>query len=186
LLFVCTVLLLCGQWVLMRVGGEPYPALLMPAFEGDGGYRAGVVETTRMDVVLVQSDGSQRTFQPSDLFSDFDSSYQRSLALKFLSPTRTQPEARSPDGPRGSLRRLSRQLIPGLHRGQRQRDAPDNQTSLQGWLKSRVVQLLPNQEVTRVEFQWFNELVSVAGDRRRSTQAPLGVFVVSLEADGLR
>jgi hypothetical protein len=57
---------------------------------------------------------------------------------------------------------------------------------LQEWVKRRVARLLPNQDVTRVEFQWFNESVSVVSGRRLSTEAPLGVFVVSLEADGLR
>lgn len=186
MLFACTAVLVCVQFVLMRVASEPYPALLMPAFEGDGGYRGGVVESPRMDVVLVQSDGSRRTFQANELFSDFDSSYQRTLALKFLTPPQTPPETRNADGLRGYLRQLSRRFLPGLHRGQRQRDAPDNLASLQDWLTRRVARLLPDQNVTRVEFQWFNESVSVVGGRRRATQAPLGVFVMSLEADGPR
>jgi hypothetical protein len=185
-LCIFTALLVVGQYTLTRLAGQPYPALVMPAFYGDGGYRGGIVDIPRVDVVLVQSDGSRRTFQADDLLVDFDSSYQGALLSKYLSPPRTEPEARISNGLNGYLRRVSLRLLPGLHRGQRQRDAPDNRASLRGWLKRQVARLLPNQEVQRVEFQWFTETVSVVSGRPRASKAPLGVFVVPLDTDAPR
>jgi hypothetical protein len=154
----------------------------MPFFDGDGGYRRGAVEVPHVEVVLVLADGSRRRFHIKDLLNSFDVGLQGTVALKYLSPLQEQ-EPRSSSGLKGYLRRLALRLLPGLHRGQWQRDDPDNRASLREWLQRRAGELLPDQPVARVEFEWSTQRVSVVDGQRRATLTPLGVFAVPLGTD---
>ena len=171
--------LLCLQYALVETVGEPYPAFMMPGFKGDGGYRDGAVQFSRVDVVFVGRDG-EKVVNQRELLSEYDDSLHSTIMNNFLSPLREDTGPGASEEIKTWRQRLRQRLFPNLHAGARKRTDPRNVASLRQWLTRRSSRIFPQQVSERVEFRWFDEKIRIENGERKESCKPAGIFVVPL------
>lgn len=180
LIFIAAIAVLAAQSVFINRYGEPYPAIMMPGFEGSGGYQEGQVKIVRFEAVFV-ADGEEFSFQPKVLLNEFPISHHGAISESSLKPRLPSPPA-APPSRLGSLRDA---LFPGYAGRRMSRVSPETAASLRNWLQSRGRDLVPGRQVSRVEIRWFRETVQFAtgqfaGDWRETAREPIYTVVVTL------
>lgn len=169
------------QYVVIARVGEPYPAIMMPGFDGTGGAEADSVSSLSVETVFVEANGNSKVLTLRRLFSEIPDSHHHVMALQFFSPG-PQSAADNDAVIRGMRRGLKYRLFPGLHLGRECRDCEANLSSLRSWLQSRASEAFPGQRFTRVEFRWFREVFSLKSEKvpLRCDRVPIGTFEVEL------
>jgi hypothetical protein len=178
IVFVFAAALLIAQSLFIRRYGEPYPAIVMPGFQGSGGYQDGQVELSSYEAVFV-TEGEEFSFPPKVLLEEFPDGHHGAIAFTCLWP-RSEPPQGSERGSR--FARLTDVIFPGYAARRTSRDSPEHIASLQDWLHSRARALLPDRQVSRVEIRWFRERVRVDGSEFHAEREPTGTLLVPLDA----
>lgn len=154
--FAGCVFLLLGQYGLMFLVGEPYPALLLPPFEGSG-YEGHEVSIPKVTVNFLSSGQVVHSCPHYTLLDRLPRSYHRDIAGNVFSPRvqredslwhNKEPRPKSP---------VFFQLFPGFHRANRDHLAGKNLAALQTWLKQRAEKLVPEVTVDTVVIRWDAE-----------------------------
>jgi hypothetical protein len=182
LLFIGVVTLLAIQFVFIKQIGEPYPALTMPGFDGNGGFQDGRVNVVRYEAVFI-TDRGEVTIQPQTLLSQFHDSLHWAIAYNCLSPVPATNLKSPAESPRSLLKRIQKRLLPGYRSGSAHRSSPENIATLQDWLRGRANALLPGHRVSRVEIRWFRETVRLEDGNLVVDGSPAGVLLVPLNGD---
>lgn len=146
------------QYLIAKRLAEPYPAIMMPGFEGARTDSSGAYVLGKADVVVTFRDGTQDSVSLRTAFAGAPSSQFWTVAEGILRP-RLAPAAPSP-GRRRSLARL----LPGYqqfkdHRWYWAGIAPE--TSL--WLEHRLMELFPGRVPVSATVRWFKETVRPSG-----------------------
>jgi hypothetical protein len=177
LIFLAAIAFLAVQRLFIHRFGEPYPAIVMPGFNGDGGYQDGQVKIDRYMAVFV-ADGEEFSFPPKVLLEEFPDSHHGAISY-VLMPRIESPQVVAT----GRLKRLGDAFFPGIAAWRTSRDSPENIGSLKDWLRSRGGGLVPGRSVSRVEFRWFRETVRVDGGWLESEREPIDTLVITLEGE---
>lgn len=178
-LFLITLFLLGIQYALVETVGEPYPGIMMPGFAGNGGYESGTVRVRVMEVVFFDRAGHAHSFSPRELLSDYSDSFHAAMMSYF----RPLPGASAHDDHESGgsrLRRLRQRFLPYLNQGARKRTTPENEASIEEWLRQQTIRLAPGHEIERAEFDWFVDTVQTIDGSLKVRREPAGQFVVHL------
>jgi hypothetical protein len=164
--FVVVAVLLPVQYWIARtsVWGEPYPALIMPAFDGPVTNPDGTIPAGSVAVDVTFADGGVESVSLHTLFAEAPSSHVVVMAQIALKPKPPAPPAR----PAGSWwRELIRQYVaPGLVLSAARRQywsGPDPRTV--AWLRARVQEVFPGRRPAAVTVEWYDETYEWRGDR---------------------
>ena len=113
-LFAVVAVLLPIQFWFARtsVFGEPYPALIMPAFDGLATNPDGKIPAESVSVVVTFADGAVEPMPLRMLFAGAPSSHIMAMAQIALKPEPPRPPARPPDPWWRAL--IKRYVAPGL------------------------------------------------------------------------
>ena len=114
--------------------GEPYPALTMPRFSGTGGHHDDRVDTLRMDVVFVATDGDEIPVSGRTVLADLPESQYTTITWLFLSKIPTESPAAARDRSRAGFRY---RIFSGLNAGWLDRANRENVASLRAWVAQR-------------------------------------------------
>jgi hypothetical protein len=156
ILFAVVAILLPIQFWFAKTNsrGEPYPALLMPAFDGTSSDARGLASGRSVTVTVTFDDGTVEPLPLRRLFARAPSSHILALAEIGLKPKPSPPVgyARSP----GSFRELLKQhVLPGLSLANARRyywSGPEPETV--DWLRARVGELFPGRPARGVRVEW--------------------------------
>ena len=154
-LFAVVVILLPLQFWFARVNpwGEPYPAILLPAFDRVATDADGRVVAESVAIVVRFADGTVEPLPLRALFGRAPNSHILAMAQIALKP-KPAPPAGSKDS---RLREwLKRYLAPGLALGTARRhywSGPDPGTV--SWLRRRVHELFPDRHPSRIGVEWY-------------------------------
>jgi hypothetical protein len=180
LLFVITLFLLGIQYALVETVGEPYPGIMMPGFAGHGGYESGTVRVPVMEVLFFDRAGHAHPFSTRELLSDYSDNFRGPMMDGYFRPL---PDASAHDDHKSGgsrLRRLRQRFLPYLYQGKRKRTTPENEASIQEWLRQQTIRLVPGHEIERAEFDWFVVTVQTIDGAPKARREPAGQFVVHL------
>jgi hypothetical protein len=175
------VALLVAQSLVIHRYSEPYPAIMMPAFPGSGGYRDGRVEISQYEAVFI-TEGETFSFPSKMLLEEFPDSLHGTIAKNALTPRSESPQTAQRTSQIALLRDA---IFPGFGARKTSRDSPENFASLQDWLRGRARVLVPGRLVSRVEIRWFREKVTIAGTKFHTEREPTSTLVIPLNG-GLR
>jgi hypothetical protein len=152
-LFAVVAVLLPIQFWFARTRGEPYPALLLPAFDRVATDADGRVVAESVAIVVRFADGTVEPLPLRTLFARAPSSHIMAMAQIALKP-KPPPAA---EATRSRLRAwLERYVTPGLAPSKARRrywTGPDPRTV--SWLRARVHELFPGRPASRIEVQWY-------------------------------
>ena len=173
-------ILVCGEYLFIPVFGEPYPALMMPGFRTAGGsVDAATFEIRSCDVLVEFGDGTADTVAFAEFVSHLPSSHTGALRQFFIPQSwRRNP----PDDLFGAgFERAFKVLLPGYVLSYANPlfhvDAPVDITR---WVDARASQMFPNQDVSRVRFITYTEILTVVDEEVRRARTDLGEFLVVL------
>lgn len=158
--FLLLVGLLVLQSYVLHKQGEPYPAILAPAFRA--GHRGD--SYTKPLILFSFSDGSVSTLSQTELLDQFPDSHHGAL-MRFFRPL---PEERSE-----RTRRLY-ELFPGCHKGRR--EIRENLPDAWNWFQIQSSRLFRRNDLSTVRVDW--QIVTVADHRKIGTS---GVYEVNRE-----
>jgi hypothetical protein len=154
LLFALVAVLLPVQFWLARVRGEPYPAVLLPAFDRVATDAEGRTVAESVAIVVRFADGSVEPLPLRALFARAPSSHIIAMAQIALKPKEAPPAA---EPPRSALRAwLEGNVAPGLRLGTARRrywSGPEPGTV--SWLRARMHELFPGRRPARIDVQWY-------------------------------
>jgi len=157
---------------------EPYPAILMPAFEQATG-EEGTRSTARPEITVVFTDGEVLDLSAGQLLGPLPRSHWRTTLLAFRPESSGFPWARR--GPRASSPPSGDPLLPGRRIRRRFEDAGHRFASEEAlsWLRRRVERLGGGRPATELRFDWFEETMR-PGEAGPVRGRHLGTFVVDL------
>ena len=173
--FALVVILLPTQYWFARANpwGEPYPALLMPAFEGTQTDGHGRASGESVAIVVSFGDGTVESVPLRTLLARAPSSHIMAMAQIALKPKPSPPVDR-PASPSSLRELLKRHVVPGLPlRAARISywSGPDPLTV--EWLQTRMRELFPGRRAIRVTVDWSVDTYVWQADRwiRQQTRA---------------
>jgi len=160
-LFATVIVLFPFQYWFAKCVTEPYPALLLPGFEGGVFNAAGEVSIEPADVSITFLGGKKQVISLRSLFADAPSSQFHVMAYYALHP--------KPGGvPPANLWSNARwkrvilwRLFSGFTQGKIRRQywsGPEPATI--EWVRGRMKDLFPRQTVERVDVIWYTEIYS--------------------------
>lgn len=175
LIFALAAILLPVQYWFARTNwrGEPYPALLMPAFDRTSRDGRGLASGQSATVTVTFDDGTVEPLPLRRLFARAPSSHILAMAEIGLKPKPSPPvgAARSPE----SFRELLEQhVLPGLSLATARRyhwSGPEPETL--EWLRTRVRELFPGRRARGLRVEWRVDTFVWETDRWARRQAPL-------------
>lgn len=180
-LFAGAILLLAAQTFFIHRYGEPYPAIIMPGFEGSGGYRDGEVTLSRYEAVFV-ADGEEISFPPKVLLNQFPDSLHTTIGRTSIVP----PEATIHHEPKGRSIEILHAIFPGFASRSPSRDSAGFRDSRKAWLKERARALVPGRDVSRVEIRWFLEKIRIVNGQPQATREPQYTLRVDFDGEAAR
>jgi hypothetical protein len=165
-LFVVVVGLLPVQYWIARTSvlGEPYPALIMPAFDGRVTTSDGKIPAESVGVVVTFADGTVEPLPLRTLFARAPSSHIIAMAQIALKPKPPRPLDRPPDPWWRAL--IKQYVVPGLAlRAARTQywSGPDPRTV--AWLRARMQEVFPGRRASEVRVEWYSDTYEWRGDR---------------------
>lgn len=179
LVFFSIPLLYVLQHYINAKWAEPYPGLFLPGFGGSGGYKDGRVHLKRFDVVAIKINGKEQYISSRDWFGEFPDALHSSIAESFFSPVAAPPRSTRSVGGWASTFRAT--VFPGLFPS---RQSPEHMADLRAWVGHRLAAFTEPENVTRVDFRWFECTMTYSrlGDTItvESSAKDAGVFSISL------
>ena len=148
-----TALLGIGAFPLAKLFGEPYPWLIMPGFEGAGGFDGETVRMVEPTFTFHLDDQTERTLGAAQVFAEVNRASLRRLASRF------EPYERAP--PRLAYLVPTR-LFPGFGIAARTPLDPHD-PELFAWLSARARAYEPGARVAAVTVALRERVVDVAG-----------------------
>ncbi|HEU4439428.1 MAG TPA: hypothetical protein VFT36_09255 [Methylomirabilota bacterium] len=143
--------------------GEPYPAILLPAFDRVATDADGRVLAESVTIVVRFADGTIEPLPLRTLFARAPSSHIMAMAQIALKPKPEHP-AEAKDS---RLREwLKRYVAPGLALSTARRhywSGPDPGTV--SWLRARVQELFPDRRPSRIGVEWYVDRYEWQADR---------------------
>jgi len=181
-LFPVLMGLLPLQYYFAKTYAEPYPALLMPAFEGSMADENGTITTHSVDVFIHFDDGTKRRISSGTLLADAPSSHRGAIIKAiFRSHNRTNE---LPDNIWGSVpwkQLIKRHVIPGyVLRMIRMIYLQEAEPQTCTWLRQRIRALYPDRKPVSALFLWYKDSYTVSHARPRRNRKSYGVFEVGL------
>lgn len=175
-LFAAVAVLLPIQFWFARVREEPYPAVLLPAFDRVPTDAGGRVVAESVALTVRFPDGTVEPLPLRTLFARAPSSHIMAMAQIALKPKPGHPPGSTPSRLRAWL---ERHVAPGLApRRARKRYWSGPEPGTVAWLRARVHELFPDREATGVDVQWYVERYAWQADgwtRQRDRTASLHV-----------
>jgi hypothetical protein len=152
--------------------GEPYPALLMPAFDGAATDAQGLVSGESVAITVTFEDGTEKPVPLRTLFARAPSSYIMAMAHIGLKP-KPAPPVEAPIAPSSFRELLKHRVVPGVSLSAARRyywSGPDPRTV--AWLRTRMRELFPGRRAMRVTVDWYVDTYGWNADRwiRRQTR----------------
>lgn len=178
LIFIATITLLAVQTLFISRYGEPYPALVMPAFYGSASYQNGRIRIAQQEAVLV-ADGEQFTFPLRVLLNEIPDSHHGDM--EFLIFRSRSPAA--PVAPAGRWEALKYALFPGYVTRDTSGGLPENLESLRNWLRRRGQALLPGRHLSRLEIRRSVATVRLNETGMETEREPIDKFVVEWDEE---
>jgi hypothetical protein len=174
LLFAAVILWQPIQYLIAVRFGEPYPALIMPAFAGTLVDREGNIRFGDVKCKVLLQDGRTTLLSAYDLLSVAPSAHHGAIMAHMFSP----PAPPIDPWPAGSLKA---RLFPGraLSRIRKTQNILDPQTK--DWLKHRLETIYPGEEPESITFVWYEDVFNVKQVPPKSTQEPVGLREVSFD-----
>lgn len=159
LLFLVLLFALPSHYVVMRLEAEPWPAIVMPSFQGAG--PRDDVYTTRVPEVWVRFEESTHLLLATTrLLNQLPQSHHIQFMLITFSPAaQTSPAAG----------RTSRGAYSGTWVDARKR-----------WLHTRINTLYPDRDVHRVDIVWTEIRREILDGQVRKTTTPLDTLTIRL------
>ena len=167
LVFALVVVLLPTQYWFARANpwGEPYPALLMPAFDGTQTDRHGRVSGESVAIVVSFGDGTTESVPLRTLLAAAPSSHIIAMAQIALKPKPSPPVDR-PTSPSSLRELLKRYVVPGLPlRAARIQYWSEPHPLTVEWLRTRMRELFPGRRAMRVTVDWSVDTYVWQADR---------------------
>ena len=180
-LFAAVVLVFPLQFWFTKHVAEPYPALLLPSFEGAGLDAAGRYATELADVVVIFSDGQSRTIGLRRLFAEAPSSQFEAMSRIGLHPKAGGPPPANLWGRTALERAVPSRLVPGfVLRKTRMYYWAGVDPATVGWLRGRMRELFPERTAVRVDVVWYTQVYTWHDGRRSGERTPVDTVVVPL------
>lgn len=165
ILFLSILLIFPFQLLFVYFFGEPYPALMMPAFAGTEGAKAdGSFESTRTDILIHFTDGQTEQVSQQTLLANIPDSHHGAIMRVMFRPTgESQTSSDDLSGDTALERFIQTYIVPGYVITQ-QRDAfeTETHTETKQWLKQRIHELYPHQTPHAVEFIYYTDTLQYA------------------------
>ena len=178
-IFAAALALFAVQSLFIHRFGEPYPAIVMPGFEGSGAYRARGLEIETYEAAFIAANGGATTVTPRVLLQEFPDSDHAAIGYFALKPTPTQGESAKTVTWLGRVRAA---VFPGFQKRPGSSEYDDRLASLREWLTWRAATLAPGRSISQVEIRWWRENVRVTGGTPQVIQRePIGTLFVELE-----
>ena len=161
LLFATVIVLFPLQYWFAKCVTEPYPALLLPGFEGGPVNAADQVSIETADVSITFFGGKMQVISLRSLFADAPSSQFQVMAYYALYP--------KPGGvPPADLwsnarwkRLIPWRAFPGFTQGKIRRQYWSGvESATVEWVRGKMIDLFPAQTVERVDVIWYNATYS--------------------------
>jgi hypothetical protein len=136
--------------------GEPYPALVLPAFTGTPSDERGLASGESVGITVRFRDGSAEPVPLRTLLGKAPSSHIMAMAHVALKPKPPLPAERAPSSRLRDL--LKRYVVPGLALSAVRRyywSGVDPDTV--AWLRTRVGQLFPGRTPALVMVAWYRD-----------------------------
>jgi len=165
--FALVVVLLPAQYWFARASpwGEPYPALLMPPFDGTRTDRHGRPSGESVAIVVSFGDGTIESAPLRTLLAMAPSGQMMAIAHIALKP-KPPPPLDSPTAPSSLRGFLKRRVLPGLPLRMARMNywsGPDPLTV--EWLRTRMRELFPGRRAMRVTADWYVDTYVWHADR---------------------
>ncbi|MEM8535663.1 MAG: hypothetical protein AAGF95_32840 [Chloroflexota bacterium] len=160
ILFLSILLIFPFQLLFVYFFGEPYPALMMPAFAGTEGAKAdGSFESTHTDILIHFTDGQIEQVAQQTLLANIPDSHHGAIMRMMFRPTEERQAL--PDNVQESTpleHFIKAHIVPGYAITQ-QRDTfqPETHTETKQWLEQRIHDLYPHQTPHIVEFIYYTD-----------------------------
>lgn len=174
ILFLSILLIFPFQLLFVYLFGEPYPALMMPAFAGTEGAKAdGSFESTQTDIIIHFNDGLTEHVAPQTLLAEIPDSHHGAIMRMMFRPT--DERQAPPDDVWGASeleRFIKTQIIPGyVIKQQRGVFEPEAHPDTKQWLSQRIHELYPHRTPDAIEFIYYtNTLQYSRNDLRQNDQ----------------
>ena len=179
LIFIGAIALLIAQSLFISRYGEPYPALVMPAFHGSGCYHDGRLNIVQHEVVFDAS-GQTHTFPLKIVMQEFPDSVHGDVSELIFRLRGTAPQQAAATG---RFDRFLDAVFPGYAARRTCRDQPENVRSLRDWLRRRGEALVPGRQISRVEIRRIVETLDLKEDPPKPNRNLIGTIVVTWEGD---
>ncbi len=144
------VLFILQEVLIYNYISEPYPALRMPSFYGNGINSEGFYEIRSIDIEIDFGDGDYLMLTPRNFFFNAPSSHHWALVSKFQ-PTNEIEGIR----PYERLEFL-KPILPGffISRNRSYYEIQNNPETLQ-WLRKHIAEISPDKNPKKISFSWY-------------------------------
>jgi hypothetical protein len=164
-LFVVVAVLLPVQYWIARTSvlGEPYPALIMPAFDGLVTNPDGAIPMESVAVVVTFADGAVEPVPLRTLFGGAPSSHVVAMAQIALKPKPPRPDRPQDPWWRAVIKQY---VVPGLVLSAARKQywsGPDPRTV--AWLRARLQEVFPGRRAAAATVEWYADIYEWRGDR---------------------
>jgi hypothetical protein len=146
-----TVLFLSLQVVVIRMTGEPYPAITMPVFPGAGSLHTEAVPVPLLELAAVFDDGSQSPFTLRELGPEIPESIRLPWFVANFGPDRLTP----PSGPQATEQVDAKGWLPGRALMWRRLDDRSRAYWGRQWLAARCRRLFPSRHTVALSIRWM-------------------------------
>lgn len=146
------------------VFGEPYPALIMPAFDGLATNPDGRIPAESVSVIVTFADGAVEPMPLRMLFAGAPSSHIMAMAQIALKPKPPRPPARPPDPWWRAL--IKQYVAPGLAlRAARTQYWSGLDPRTVAWLRAKTQAVFPGRRAAAVTVEWYADTYEWRADR---------------------
>lgn len=184
-LFLVTFAVLLGQHFFVSVVGQPYPAIVMPAFNGNEDFRHGQLVVTRYEIVLGTSLG-ESFCDPSQLLASFPRAYHSTIlshCFAFHLPLPAEDRSSKKHGRARPhiLYSVSDLLFPGFSRSRCVSNDESKRESFKEWLINNVSSVVTDDEVAYIEFRQYASNVAIDHPGHVTSDALVAMFRIYFE-----
>ena len=181
ILFLSILLIFPFQLLFVYFFGEPYPALMMPAFAGTEGAKAdGSFESTQTDILVHFTDGQTEQISQQTLLADIPDSHHGAIMRMMFRPN--EERQAPPDdawGDNALERFIKTHIVPGyVIKQQRGTFEPEAHMETKQWLKQRIHELYPYRTAHTVEFVYYTDILQYSHNNLRPQDQDTSLFKI--------